>query len=109
MVVICSDQESGNGKVFKFYLNNSSYFEISAARNKRRKDSIPATILKRCIDIYLPFSTNAIKKGFINSYFPKELKKSRNYSRIQNRQTFLKRRTKDLLAYCLMCQRFSKN
>ena len=40
------------------------------------KDSIPATILKQCVDIYLPFLTNAINKTFLDNYFPKELKKN---------------------------------
>ena len=40
------------------------------------KGSIPATILKQCVDIYLPFLTNAINKTFIDNYFPKELKKA---------------------------------
>ena len=40
------------------------------------KGSIPATILKQCVDIYLPFLTNAINKTFIGNYFPKEVKKA---------------------------------
>ena len=40
------------------------------------KSSIPATILKQCVDIYLPFLTNAINKVFLDSYFPKKSKKA---------------------------------
>ena len=39
------------------------------------KSSIPATILKQCVDIYLPFLKNAINKMFLDNYFPNELKK----------------------------------
>ena len=38
--------------------------------------SIPATILKQCVDIYFPFLINAINKTFLDNYFPKELKKA---------------------------------
>ena len=37
------------------------------------KGSIPAIILKQCVDIL--FLTNAINKTFLDNYFPKELKK----------------------------------
>ena len=40
------------------------------------KGSIPATILKQCVDIYLPFLTNAINRSILDNYFPKELKKA---------------------------------
>ena len=40
------------------------------------KSSIPATILKQCVDIYLPFLKNAINKMFLDNYFPNELKKA---------------------------------
>ena len=40
------------------------------------KGFIPATILKQYVDIYLPFSTNAINKTFFDNYFQKELKKA---------------------------------
>ena len=40
------------------------------------KGSIPAAILKQCVDIYLLFLTNAINKPFLDNYFPKELKKA---------------------------------
>ena len=38
--------------------------------------SIPAAILKQCVDIYLPLLTNAINKTFLDNYFPKELKEA---------------------------------
>ena len=34
-------------------------------------------MLKQCVDIYLPFLTNAINKKFLGNYFPKELKKAK--------------------------------
>ena len=34
------------------------------------------TTIKQCVDIYLPFLTNAINKTFLYDYFPKELKKA---------------------------------
>ena len=37
--------------------------------------SIPAIILKECVDIYLPFLTDGRNKTFIDNYFPKGLKK----------------------------------
>ena len=40
------------------------------------KSSILSSILKQCVDIYLPFLTNAINKMFLDNYFPKELKKA---------------------------------
>ena len=40
------------------------------------KGSIPATTLKQCLDIYLPFLTNALNKSFLDKFFPKELKKA---------------------------------
>ena len=40
------------------------------------KGSIPATLLKQCVDIYLPFLTNATNKTFLDNYFPEELKKA---------------------------------
>ena len=40
------------------------------------KVSIPSTVLKQCLDIYLPFLANAINKTFVDNYLPKELKKA---------------------------------
>ena len=47
------------------------------------KGSIPATILKQCVDIYLPFVTNPINKTFLDNYFPKELKKQKLFQYIK--------------------------
>ena len=41
------------------------------------KGSVSATILIQCVDIYLPFYTNAINNTFVDGYFSKELKKAR--------------------------------
>ena len=38
--------------------------------------SIPATILKQCVDIYLPFLTKAINHAITKDIFPEQLKKS---------------------------------
>ena len=40
------------------------------------KGSIAATTSKQCVDICLPFLTNAVDKTFLDNYFPKELKKA---------------------------------
>ena len=37
--------------------------------------SIPTTILKHCVDIYLHFLTNTINKTSLGNYYPKELEK----------------------------------
>ena len=37
--------------------------------------SIPATILKQCVDVYLPFLTNAINCAITENTFPEQLKK----------------------------------
>ena len=39
------------------------------------KGSIPATILKQCVHIYLPFLANAVNKMFLDNNFPNKLKK----------------------------------
>ena len=54
------------------------------------KGSIPATILKQCVDICLLFLANAINKTFIDNYFPKELKKAEIIS-VYKKDNFLKR------------------
>ena len=38
--------------------------------------SIPAAILKQCVDIYLPFLTKAINHAITKDIFPEQLKKS---------------------------------
>ena len=38
--------------------------------------SIPATILKQCVDEYLPFLTKAINHAITENIFPEQLKKS---------------------------------
>ena len=72
------------------------------------KGSIPATILKQCVDIYLPFLTNAINKLFLDNHFPKEFKKQKLFQYIKTTIVY-KTKTADLFAYCLTCQRFSKD
>ena len=47
------------------------------------KGSIPATILKECVDISLPFVTNPINKTFLDNYSPKELKKQKLFQYIK--------------------------
>ena len=61
------------------------------------KGSIPATILKQCIDIYLPFLTNAINKFILITT------RKRNWKK----QKFIK--NPDLFAYSPMCQMFSED
>ena len=39
------------------------------------KGSIPATILKQCVDVYLPFLTKSINHTITENIFPKQLKK----------------------------------
>ena len=49
------------------------------------KGSIPATILKECVDISLPFVTNPINNTFLDNYFPKELKKQKLFQYIKRK------------------------
>ena len=37
--------------------------------------SVPATILKQCVDVYLPFLTKAINHAITENTFPEQLKK----------------------------------
>ena len=39
------------------------------------KRSIPATTLKRCVDVYLPFLTKSINHAITENIFPEQLKK----------------------------------
>ena len=39
--------------------------------------STPATILKQCVHVYLPFLTNAINHTITENTFPEQLKKSK--------------------------------
>ena len=36
--------------------------------------SVPATTLKQCVDIYLPFLAKAINHGITENIFPEQLK-----------------------------------
>ena len=65
------------------------------------KGSIPAAVLKQCVDIYLPFLTNAINKTFIDNYFPKELKQ------VKKAEIIPVYKKEDL--YCPTRQKFSKD
>ena len=65
---------------FKFQLvsNNEVKKEIENLDNKKSSTygSIPATILKQCVNGYLPHLTNSINNSIQHSSFPQELKLS---------------------------------
>ena len=65
---------------FKFQLvsNNEVKKEIENLDTKKSSTygSIPATILKQCVNAYLPHLTNSINYSIRHSSFPQELKLS---------------------------------
>ena len=65
-------------KVFQFLSNNEMKKEIENLDTKKSSTygSIPATILKQCVNAYLPHLTNYIICSIQHSNFPQELKLS---------------------------------
>ena len=63
---------------FQFLSNNEVKKEIENLDTKKssRYGSIPATILKQCVNAYLPHLTNSINYSIQHSNFPQELKLS---------------------------------
>ena len=63
---------------FQFGSNNEVKKEIEILDSKKSSayDSMPATILKQCVNPYLPHLTNSINYSVQHSNFPKELKLS---------------------------------
>ena len=66
---------------FKFQLlsNHEVKKEIESLDTKKSSTygSIPATILKQCVNAYLPHLTNSINYSIQHSNFPQELKLSK--------------------------------
>ena len=63
---------------FQFLSNNEVKKEIENLDTKKSSTygSIPATILKQCVNAYLPHLTNSINYSIQHSNFPQELKLS---------------------------------
>ena len=63
---------------FQFVSNNEVKKEIENldAKTSSTYGSIPATILKQCVNAYLPHLTNSINYSIQHSNFPQELKLS---------------------------------
>ena len=61
---------------FQFLSNNEVKKEIENLDTKKSSTygSIPATILKQCVNAYLPHLTNSINYSIQHSNFPQELK-----------------------------------
>ena len=47
------------------------------------KESIPAAILKQCVDVYLPFLTEAINHATTENFFSRPIKKVRTSKELQ--------------------------
>ena len=64
---------------FQFVSNNEVKKEIENLDTKKSSTygSIPATILKQCVNAYLPHLTNSINYSIQHSNFPQELKLSK--------------------------------
>ena len=58
--------------VWKYPLKNVKK-EIECKKNPN--GSIPATVLKQCVDVYLPFLTKSINHAITENSFPEQLKK----------------------------------
>ena len=67
--------------------------------------SIPASILKQCVNAYLPYVTDSINYSSRKSTFPEELKHSEVIP-LYKKYDPLKKRITDQLASYLMYQRF---
>ena len=71
---------------FQFLSNNEVKKEIENLDTKKSSTygSIPATILKQCVNAYLPHLTNSINYSIQHSNFPQELKLSKLFRCIRN-------------------------
>ena len=74
-------------------------------RKSSTNGSIPATILKQCVDVYLPFLTKAINHAITENTFTEQFKKSEVIP-LYKKEDLLKKENYRPVSYYHICQRF---
>ena len=74
-------------------------------RKSSTNGSIPATILKQCVDVYLPFLTKAINHAITENTFTEQFNKSEVIP-LYKKEDLLKKENYRHVSYYHICQRF---